>query len=241
MNSLTDRIAPLTFRHEKIAAAVFGRAELDALPFDSDEGLRAAEKSFLSGVFGIETRSVFMLNQEHTDRIVRIAEQSVSEGIFFDTGDALYTLQPGRLLCIRTADCLPIFFFANHRDRTAAGIIHAGWRGMAQHIIRDSIMRVSKENGIPENAFHLFRGPCIGAQAYEVQSDVADHFIVKTDVGGGRFLLDLPGNALLQYPDQKEYVDSFHGCTFNENDRFYSHRRGDRRRNLNVMMIRNSV
>ena len=109
----------------------------------------------------------------------------------------------------------------------------------------------------------FFFGPCIGPEAYEVDADVADRFTEKRAIarreidppGARKYLLDLPVNArieidrtleshaanfalnLAQLVAGCEFIRDFEGCTFQEPDRFFSHRRGDVGRNLNTIMI----
>jgi YfiH family protein len=85
--------------------------------------------------------------------------------------DAAVTRQPGRVLAILTADCMPVFLAA--ADGTAVGIAHAGWRGLAAGVIEATIARL----GVAPSSLVAWLGPAIGAQSYEVGDEVRDAFV----------------------------------------------------------------
>jgi len=238
MNLSIKQRPALYFENDAIVAAVFGRKELASLEEGSDETRRTLEKEFLSSQFGIDPDQIFFLRQVHGDRSVPILSETVNGPTpYFDSGDALFTDCVGKLLCIRTADCLPLFFYAGEPEHTVAGVIHAGWKGIHHGIIEKALDRVERQYRLSGSQFHLFSGPCIEKDRYEVRRDVADLFALKRQTDPDHFLLDLRGNAALQFPN-KELFSSFHGCTVAENGRYYSHRRGDTGRNLNTILIK---
>ena len=88
--------------------------------------------------------------------------------------DALITRQPGVLLVVQTADCVPILL-ADTRTRAVAAI-HSGWRGTLRRIAEKTLGRMRIEFGTrPEHVIAAI-GPAIGRCCYEVGSDVAREF-----------------------------------------------------------------
>ena len=85
--------------------------------------------------------------------------------------DAAVTHQPGRVLAILTADCLPVFLAAD--DGTAVGIAHAGWRGLAAGVIEATIAQL----GVAPASPVAWLGPAIGAKSYEVGDEVRAAFV----------------------------------------------------------------
>jgi copper oxidase (laccase) domain-containing protein len=90
-------------------------------------------------------------------------------------------------------------------------------------------------------------GPGIGGDSYEVGEEVARHFRSVRLKENGKYLLDLRSDAKErlaglsgELPRKDEIVikENFHGCTYEENRLFYSHRKGDRERNLNTILIK---
>ena len=84
--------------------------------------------------------------------------------------DATITREPNVVLCVRTADCLPVLFA--DRAGTTVGIAHAGWRGLAAGILEATV--TSLQCARPEIAAWL--GPAIGPRSFEVGRDVYDAF-----------------------------------------------------------------
>ena len=54
-----------------------------------------------------------------------------------DGYDALVTADPGVLLCVWTADCLPLFLY--DKDRHVAAVAHCGWRGICSRIVSNTV------------------------------------------------------------------------------------------------------
>jgi len=94
------------------------------------------------------------------------------------TGDALLTNEPGVLLSVRAADCMPILM-VDPRLRAIAAV-HAGWRGAARRIVEKSVGEMRRVFGSRPRDVLVAVGPCIRACCYEVGEEVTDAF-------GGRF------------------------------------------------------
>jgi polyphenol oxidase len=89
-------------------------------------------------------------------------------------GDALFTQEPGILLAVETADCVPILLADTKRRAIAA--IHSGWRGTLRRIAAKTLGRMQMEFGTrPEDVLAAL-GPGIGRCCYAVGSDVAREF-----------------------------------------------------------------
>ena len=88
--------------------------------------------------------------------------------------DGLLSRQPGHLLGVRTADCLPILFV----DRAKRGVaaVHAGWRGTLKSIARRAVERMTAEFASEEADIEAAIGPAIGPCCFEVGPEVADRF-----------------------------------------------------------------
>jgi polyphenol oxidase len=141
--------------------------------------------------------------------------------------DACYTTQPGIVCAIMTADCLPILLC----DRRAIVVvaIHAGWRGLRDNIIGQTLHRLRH----PDRQWQAWIGPGISANAYQVGAEVRDQF-VAIDPSYGEFFLqrdgaywaDLGGLAERQLAAAGVMtIDRYLGCTAGEPARFYSYRR----------------
>jgi YfiH family protein len=89
-------------------------------------------------------------------------------------GDAMITADPGTLLSVRTADCLPILI-ADVRNR-AVGAIHAGWRGTVSEIAARTVIAMEREYGSRREDLRAVIGPGIGPCCFEVGPDVGVKF-----------------------------------------------------------------
>lgn len=231
-------------------AAVFGKKDLRSLPDPSDEeSRRRSEKSFLAEKFNVSEDHVIFLKQLHGTDSLEV--NSSSNALYSGEGDALFTIVPGIVLCIRTADCLPVFVSVNPTDDAddlipkCAGLIHAGWRGLADGIIESTIERIVDTHFEEKNntQWNIRIGPGIGFDSYEVGPEVAGRFKEIRRGKDDRSFLDLVTGARNRigrpgYPGKFQIDELFEGCTFRENERFYSHRKGDAGRNLNVIMLK---
>jgi YfiH family protein len=89
-------------------------------------------------------------------------------------GDALVTSEPGVILSIRTADCLPVLL-ADRRRRVIAAI-HAGWRGALARVIEKTVGELRRLSGSRPEDLVAVLGPAIGRCCYEVGEEVIDAF-----------------------------------------------------------------
>jgi len=241
-------VTKVNYEDDSIIASVHAKKELMAMVIDyHGEDVREVEKQYLSSFYKIPEENVFFLQQTHGIQAVKVATQDTihNKKILFTEGDALYTEDAGLLLCIRTADCLPVFFKAEcmegNRSKFVVGIIHAGWRGLYNGIIEHTLTKITQTSNV--NRIDLFMGPCIGAKAYEVGEEVADLFPLKEKISENKYLLDLRTNAELKIQNISNLQvhlnkNIFNGCTFNENNLYFSHRKQDTARNLNIILLK---
>jgi YfiH family protein len=117
-----------------------------------------------------------MLRQMHSDISCVVTAASPISGQA-PKADALFTREPGVLLVVQTADCVPILLADTKRRAVAA--IHSGWRGTLQRIAEKTLGRMRMEFGTrPEDVIAAL-GPAIGQCCYEVGTDVAREFDAK--------------------------------------------------------------
>jgi YfiH family protein len=137
--------------------------------WDTRENVLENRRRFQSSI-GATDLALVTLKQFHSD-VIHVFETPPSE---LCRGDASLTRQPGLLLGVQTADCVPILL-VDPRTRAVAAV-HAGWRGTLQRIIAKTIGRMQMEFGAkPANLFAAV-GPAIGGCCYEVGTDVASAF-----------------------------------------------------------------
>jgi YfiH family protein len=142
--------------------------------------------------------------------------------------DAAITREPGVVLAVRTADCLPILLAAD--DGSAIAAVHAGWRGLAAGIVETAVDRFD----IDPARLVAWIGPAAGPAAYEVDAAVREAFVsgdaeaatAFRDSRPGHWWCDLPALARRRLAALGvERVSGGDRCTITEADTFYSWRR----------------
>jgi hypothetical protein len=89
-------------------------------------------------------------------------------------GDGLMTDEPGLLLGIQTADCIPVLVADRKRHVVAA--FHAGWRGTVKRIVEAGVGRMRLEFGSRPEDLIAAIGPGVGACCYAVGDEVLSGF-----------------------------------------------------------------
>ncbi len=167
---------------------------------------------------------LLLLKQVHGDRVV----QAPWEGR--PHADAAVADEPGLLLGIETADCLPVLLV--DPVRRAVGAAHAGWRGTAAGVAARAVEALVAGGSRPEDLLAAL-GPGIGPCCYEVGPELREAF----GPGGqaffrpgprGRPHLDVRAANADQLekaglaPDRIHSVDE---CTYCQADQYHSYRR----------------
>src|SRR5690606_23932449 len=80
--------------------------------------------------------------------------------------DAIISADPGTVLSIRVADCVPILL-ADRRGR-AVGAVHAGWRGVIAGVVPQAIAALQQRHDVKPDELVAAVGPCISVAHFEV-------------------------------------------------------------------------
>jgi hypothetical protein len=86
----------------------------------------------------------------------------------------MMTAEPGILLAIQTADCIPVLIA--DRRRRAVAAFHAGWRGTLKRIVETGVGRMRLEFGSRPEDLVAAIGPGIGQCCYAVGEEVRAEF-----------------------------------------------------------------
>jgi YfiH family protein len=105
-----------------------------------------------------------------------------------EVADAAITCSANVVLCVLTADCLPLLVCADDGSEVAA--IHAGWRGLAAGVIERCVQKMQT----PVERLMFWLGPAIGAHSYEVDALVRDAFIGADRASSQAFSATRPGH-----------------------------------------------
>lgn len=144
--------------------------------------------------------------------------------------DAMVTDDPGLMLTVRVADCVPILL--SSADGKVVAAVHAGWRGVIAGVIPATIACMRDRLGVNPAGIRVAIGPCISTDHFEVGQEVVKAFEA---VGlGHRVHRDdwpKPHIDLRSATENQLYsialcnVDTTDRCTYRDADEFFSHRR----------------
>lgn len=146
----------------------------------------------------------------------------------YPTADAAVSTHHGTVLCIQTADCLPVLLV--DEAGTVVGAVHAGWRGLCDGVLEATV----KKMGVPGSSLLAWMGPAIGPKMFEVGDEVREAFLAADPAAtftfapkaAGKWLADL--YALARQRLASVGVTRVYGgglCTYSDPARFYSYRR----------------
>jgi polyphenol oxidase len=144
--------------------------------WDTRERVLENRKKFFASLDAVKTR-VAGLRQIHSDMIHVVGTADAPQGEQAPKGDALITREPGVLLVVQTADCIPILL-ADTKHRAVAAI-HSGWRGTAQRIAEKALGWMQMAFGTRPQDVIAALGPGIGGCCYEVGHEVVKEFAAK--------------------------------------------------------------
>lgn len=239
-------------RHGGVSRGPYASLNFSAREGDSDDNV-SRNLEITANSFGFSARQFITVNQVHRNEILTI-ERS---GFLFHTCkpmeyDGIITNRPDIAICVKTADCVPIFLVDTVRK--TAGVVHAGWKGTALNIaaVAVGIFR-ERFSSRTENIIAVI-GPAIGPCCYQVDRQVTEAISSERHKElcmipceePERWMLDLPLLNKLQLEqagiDEKN-IDLSRLCTACHTDAFFSHRKekGRTGRALNFLMIRGGV
>lgn len=175
----------------------------------------------LAGLLDLPSPPVW-LEQVHGNRII------CADSADTLTADGAYTDLPGIVCTVMTADCVPVLLCNAEGNRVAA--VHVGWKGYCADII-DQALQLFIQN---QSGLHVWIGPHIRADNYEVGDDMRDACLAKDAGLSDAFIRNPRGRwqADLEYMVRQQFlkhdvnnISSLNRCTWAETELFYSYRR----------------
>ncbi len=149
-----------------------GELNLGFTSLDRPEAVRENRARLLRAVFG-GARPLVTLEQVHSSLIHRMVGAQVGDRPL-SKGDGLMTGEPGVVLGMATADCVPVL--VADRKTGAVAAFHAGWRGTLRRIVEGGVGRMRLEFGSKPEDLLAAIGPAIGQCCYAVGDEVEAEF-----------------------------------------------------------------
>jgi len=169
------------------AEGATGELNLGFTPEDHRENVLTNRELLAEAVTGSRATPLATIRQIHSNAIVVGAPVSAcgEPGEPLGKGDGLMTEEPGVLLAIQTADCIPVLV-ADRRLRAVAAF-HAGWRGTVKRIVESGIGRMRMEFGSRPEDLVAAIGPGNLVCCYQVGEDVLSEFESQFTYGAELF------------------------------------------------------
>ncbi len=152
--------------HSNLEIRTFGKKEVSNLDFSSPNSMEILQ-TYLSDFYGVPRENIIGMQQVHGIQIHKAEEANPPL-----QGDGLWTQKKDLILFVKTADCMPLFFWSG--THPLIGVLHSGWKGTRDGITQEMIQILKSK--FPKIELHFFLGPCIRGTEYEVKEDVSIFF-----------------------------------------------------------------
>jgi len=150
-----------------------GELNLGFSTSDSWENVLENRRRFLKEVTGSQRFPMVTVRQIHSSLMRTVSVQDAGDQARWKA-DGMMTCEPGLLLAIQTADCIPVLIA--DRKRRAVAAFHAGWRGTLKRIVENGVGRMRLEFGSKPKDLVAAIGPGIGQCCYAVGEEVLSEF-----------------------------------------------------------------
>jgi hypothetical protein len=119
---------------------------------------------------GLDHHATFDVWQVHS-KDVAVAKVPRTAEVKHQKADIIVTDQPGMVLLMRFADCVPLLMYDAHMH--VAAIAHAGWLGTVKGVARATVEALSVTYHTDPKDLVAVIGPSIGSDHYEIGAEVA--------------------------------------------------------------------
>ncbi|MBC7226807.1 MAG: peptidoglycan editing factor PgeF [Thermoflexales bacterium] len=179
-------------------------------------------------LFGVDRGQVVSPYQVHSAHIRPVGREH--GGTVQNSTDGLLTTTPGLMLLFRFADCVPLLLWdPAHR---AVGLVHAGWRGVANGVVRAAVEAFVRHVGSYPGDLWAGIGPAIGPCCYRVGPEVIERVAQAVHLPPDRvhhrddgLYLDLPGTVQAALEALGVHrIEASGICTACHTDEWFSHR-----------------
>jgi len=240
--------AGFTTRHEGVSRPPYNSLNLGTNTLDSPHNVEG-NRSLVARAFGASLDKFLTVTQVHGTDLLVIDSPNPEYSHFLKLEcDGIITNQPGLMIAICVADCVPILLHDPVQKVVAA--LHAGWKGTAGNIAGKGVESMVKLFGSSPGDITAAVGPSISGCCYEVDQAVSEEFrktgapweLFATEKGGGKWALDLAAANRRQLMDAGiagSRIDCSEFCVSCNQELFFSYRRdaGDTGRQVGFIML----
>jgi polyphenol oxidase len=166
----------VTTRHGGTSGPPYASLNLGLHVGDAAEAV-IANRRRVCAALGVPFESYTLARQVHGSGIARVGAEQIGAGRAalqqsLPDADGLVVTQPGVLISVLSADCVPLLLYDPVQHVGAA--VHAGWRGTAAGIAGAAVRYLVGNCGCRPRDLLVGLGPAIGPCCYQVSADVAE-------------------------------------------------------------------
>lgn len=233
MPSLTDMMLANDFVY------LFTDRSVDFFLGKEQKGLTRPQKKYLSEQLGFLLQDVINVRQVHGEQVLIVNAANRLSFHQVPCADALITDLANCPIAVRTADCLPVFFYDPRRK--CVGVAHAGWRGTQKRIAEKVVRALQQNYQSNPRDLRVILGPAIRSCCYQVGAEFKDIFPDDVTARDNQLYLDMVKvnqRQLTQAGVLAGHIYDNQQCTCC-NPEFFSYRRegADTGRHLSLIML----
>lgn len=234
-----DLVAGFTTKHGGLSKAPFASLNFGFHVGDKQQTV-CENRSRLAAQLDFPQEQWVGAQQTHETIIRKVTNADSGKGAFtyedaFKATDGFYTSNPGILLTLAFADCVPLYFLAE--KKRIIGVAHAGWKGTVTGIGAEMISILQNKEGINPDEVQVVIGPSICGNCYIVDEPVIRHLQNRLEaveekpynlIGDNQYQLNLrEANRLIliEAGVREDHIKQTQLCTSCHDDVFFSHRK----------------
>ena len=207
----------------------------------------ARNRAICAASLGCDPTNLMTCYQIHSPEVIPVDKPWGDEP---QKADAMVTNQPGLLLGVLTADCMP--WLLADPGAQIVGAAHAGWRGALAGVLENTVSAMMELGAKAENIIAAL-GPCLRQPRFEVGLELLEAFTEKhpeasdffsPGISANKRQLDLAGfGAWRLQQSGVSQIDDTGICTIEHADEYFSYRGSQRAgaadygRNLSAIAI----
>jgi YfiH family protein len=167
--------AVVTTRHGGVSQGPYASLNL-GLHVGDDDKVVVANRRRAAAALGAGLSDMVFCNQSHGREVRVVTAEDRGRGTLsladaVGSTDALVTTQPGIVLVVMVADCVPIVLYDPVAHVLAC--VHAGWRGTVARVSEAAVEVMSTLGSRPADVVACL-GPAIAPDRYQVGAEVAE-------------------------------------------------------------------
>ena len=127
----------------------------------------------LAKTFDCDPNNIIIPRQTHSTNVAVIKDEIIPD---LDGVDAVVCSGQGRVICVNTADCVPLLMVDPVSGISAA--VHSGWRGTVGNIAGMAVVKMMELGACPSRIMAAM-GPCISVECFEVGKRLRANFLMR--------------------------------------------------------------